>query len=130
MNGIYNDTLLQALRQGKAAIAKDIDWMILNRINPAGRNYCAYYHNRELLAHRAFPAIVAELFENGIRVGVPFSTVEEVKQGIAYNERQAADEQKVRFFVSEIEEYGETGSTPENFRATLHESYELACGPR
>src|SRR3989339_972029 len=125
MNGIYNDTLLQALRQGKAAIAKDIDWMILNRINPAGRNYCAYYHNRELLAHRAFPAIVAELFENGIRVGVPFSTVEEVNQGIAYNNRQAADEQKIRFFVSEIEDYTPAGSTPQYFRDTLNGTYQL-----
>lgn len=97
--GTYNNTLDDVL----SSPTSEINWMGNNRLAPSGMDKTTLYISNSKVNLSTFPNAVLNSYLKKINLGVAYSTIGEVDNAIAYNNRQTDSRKKLTHVVSEYE---------------------------
>ena len=97
--GHYNNTLDDALSNPTS----ELTWMGNNRISPTGFDKTTLYISNAKVNDPNFPAAVLGSYLKKVSLGIAYSTIWEVDNAIAYNNRQTDTRKKLVHTVSEYE---------------------------
>lgn len=111
--GTYNNTLDDTLSNTTA----EVTWMGNNRLSPSGMDKTTLYISNSKVNQSTFPNAVLNCYLKKINLGVAYSTIGEVDNAIAYNNRQTDGRKKLTHVTSEYE-YWNTGDVA-GFRALI-----------
>lgn len=123
-NGFYNNTLFDMLKAKKGD--KEAAWLKQNRISTGSAfDFHALYDVSELIAHKDFPKFLQTTYAARMKHGAAWGGSATVDKVIKWNASHEVREQ-FAFLVSEIEDYGNSTTTPAEFKQMLVDNYKKA----